>query len=224
MQKMWKKEEMSSFKDFLRCYNKKEVVPNLEAVQKMIAFYHDKDIDVLKFGCTLPNLAKICSHKSTDANFYLITQEDKVVLEKIREDAVGGPSIVSTRKAVVDETFIRESTNICKSFVGMPANFTPTRYINPCQPVFIGVGISIQKRVDSDFDKTRPTALKIWSCPISNEQDHNVSLKASSQQADRRKLTASVLMGFVLIATLWLKPWVAFTTSVPVKSYVLLLL
>ena len=104
----------------------------------------------------------------------------------------------------------------------MPANYIPTRCVNPCLPVFIGVGISIQKRVDSHIDKTRPAALKIWLCPFSNEQDQNVKLKASLQQADRRKLTASVLMGFVLIATLCLKPWVAFTTSVPVKSWVLL--
>ena len=98
------------------------------------------------------------------------------------------------------------------------ANYTPTRCVNPCRPVFIRVRISIRKRVDSYFDKTRPTALKIWSCFISNEQDQKVKLKASLQQADRRKLTASVLMGFVLIATLSLKPWVAFITSVPVKS------
>ena len=39
-------------------------------------------------------------------------------------------------------------------------------------------------------------------------------------RADRKKLIALVLMGFVLIATLCLKPWVAFTTSVPVKSCV----
>ena len=64
--------------------------------------------------------------------------------------------------------------------------------------------------------------MKIWSRLITNEQDQNVKLKASLQQADKRKMTASVLMGFVLIATLCLKPWVAFTTSVPAKSCVLL--
>ena len=100
--------------------------------------------------------------------------------------------------------------------------YNPTQCVNPCPPVFIRVGISIQKRVDSHLEKTRPAALKIWSCPISNGQDQNVKLKASLQRADGRKLTASVLMGFVLIATLYLKPWDAFTTSVPVKSCVLL--
>ena len=41
-------------------------------------------------------------------------------LEKIRED-FGRPSIVFTPKAVVDETFIRKFTKICKSFVGIDA-------------------------------------------------------------------------------------------------------
>ena len=103
----------------------------------------------------------------------------------------------------------------------MPANYIPTRCVNPCPAVFIRVEISIQKRVDSHLDKARPSALKIWSCPISNEQDQNVNLKASLRQPDRRNLTVSVLMGFVLIARLYLKPWVAFTTSVPVKICVL---
>ena len=66
------------------------------------------------------------------------------------------------------------------------ANYTPARCVNPCRPAFVRVGISIQKRVDSYLDKTRPAALKIWSCLISNEQDQNVKLKASLQQADKK--------------------------------------
>ena len=65
---------MSSFIDFLRWYKNKDVVPTLEAMQKMIAFHHDKDIDMLKLGCTLPNLVNICLHKSTDSKFYPFTE------------------------------------------------------------------------------------------------------------------------------------------------------
>ena len=122
LQQIWNQEQMSSFKDFLRWYNNKDVVPTLEAMQKMIAFYRDKDIDMLKLGCTLPNLANICLHKSTDAKFYPFMEGDKDLLEKIREDVGVGPSIVFTRKAVVDETFIRKSTNLCKSIVGIDAS------------------------------------------------------------------------------------------------------
>ena len=55
----------------------------LEAMQKMIALDHDKDIDMLKLGCTLPNLANNCLHKSTDSKFYPFTEGDKGLLEKI---------------------------------------------------------------------------------------------------------------------------------------------
>ena len=53
----------------LRWYNNKDVVPTLEAMQKMTAFYHVKDVNMLKLGCILPNLAHIYLHKSTDAKF-----------------------------------------------------------------------------------------------------------------------------------------------------------
>ena len=77
---------------------------------------------MLKLGCTLPNLTNICLHKSTTCKFYLFTETGKNLLQKVREDIVGGPSIVFLRKAVVDETFIRKSGNICKSIVGIDAS------------------------------------------------------------------------------------------------------
>ena len=218
LQQIWKHEKVSSIKDFLRWCNNKDV-PTLEAMQKMIAFYHDKDIDMLKLGCTLPNLANICLHKPTDAKFYPFKEGDKDLLEKIREGAVGGPSIILHAKQLLMKLIfesLQTYTNLL--LVLTLANYFPTRCVNPCLPVLIRIGIWTQKRVDSHLDKTRRTASGIWSCPISNEQDQKVKLEASLQQADRRKLTASVLMGFVLIATLCLKPWDAFTTSVPVKS------
>ena len=151
---------------------------------------------MLKLGCTLPNLANICLHKSTDAKFYPFTEGDKDLLEKIREDVVGGPSIVFTRKAVVDENFIRKSQTYANLLLElMPANYTPTLCANPCPLVFIRVGISIQKPVDSHLDKTRPVASKIRSCLLFKVQDLIVKLRASTLQADKRKLIASVLMG-----------------------------
>ena len=77
---------------------------------------------MLKLGCASPSLANICLHKSTDAKFYPFTEGDKDLSEKNREDVVGGPSVIFTRKAVVDETFIRNSANICKPIVGIDAS------------------------------------------------------------------------------------------------------
>ena len=128
---------MQYFSDFLNWYNIKDVVPTLEAMQKMIESYHNKGIDMLKLGCTLPNLANICLHKSTDSKFYPFTVSDKDFLENIREDMVGGPSIVFTHKAVVDETFIHKSSNLCESIVGIDAS--QLYPYSMCQPMPTGL-------------------------------------------------------------------------------------
>ena len=198
-------------------------MPTLEALQKMIAFYHDKYIDMLKLGFTLPNLANVCLHKSTVAKLYPFTEADKELWKKLEKMLL----VVHLSFLHAKQLLMKLSSESLQTYANlllglMPANYIPTRCVNPCRPVFIRVGISIQKRVDSHLDATRPAAVKKWSCLIPNEQDQNVELKSSLQQTDRRKLTALVLMGFVLIATLCLKPLVAFTTSVRFKSSVLL--
>ena len=118
---LWQQGNTRTFKDVLSWYDNKDVVPTLEAMQRMIDFYHNKRIDILKLGCTFPDLANTCLLKSTNAKFHPFTESDKDLLEKLREDMVAGPSIVFTIEAVVDETFIRDSTNWCKTLVGIDA-------------------------------------------------------------------------------------------------------
>ena len=103
---------------------------------KILASYHKKRIDMLKLGCTFPNLANISLYKSTSAKFYPFTETDKDLLQKIREDMMGSPSIVFTRKTVVNETFIRNSRIICKSLVGNDASQLYT--YSMCQPMPTG--------------------------------------------------------------------------------------
>ena len=188
-------------------------------MQKVIAFYHDKDIDMLKLGCTLPNLATICLHEPTDAKFYPFTEADKDLLEKIREDIFGGPSIIFTHNATVDETFIRKSTNICKSIVGIDAS--QLYPYSMCQPMHSGLYTrwdfdsetsrftprqkktrSFENIVMSYFQRTRPDCI--------NESFHTTGRQ--------KKFYCFSIGGFLLIAIPSLKQWVAFTTFVPVKS------
>ena len=67
-------------------------MPTLEAMQKMIKFYRDRGIDMLKLGYTIPNLANIYLHKSTNHKFYPFFERDKNLCEKIREDKTDGPT------------------------------------------------------------------------------------------------------------------------------------
>ena len=152
LQSVWENNNMQNFSDFLKWHNNKDVVQTLEAMQKMIEFYHNKGIDMLKLGCTLPNLANICFHKATDSKFYPFTESDKDLLEKIREDMVGGPSIVFARKAVVDETFIRKSSNLCQSIVGIDAS--QLYPYSMCRPIPTG----LYTRWEYDSETKRFTA------------------------------------------------------------------
>ena len=76
---------MSSFNEFLRRYNIKDNVPSVEAMQKTIVLYHDKDTDMMKLGSTLPKLTNICLHKSTDAKFYPFTEGEKHLWKKFEK-------------------------------------------------------------------------------------------------------------------------------------------
>ena len=61
----------------------------------------------------------------------------------------------------------------------MLATYNPIRCVNTCQPVFVRVRISTQRRVDSRFHKTMAAVLKIWSCPIFKQQNQTVKKKVS---------------------------------------------
>ena len=125
------------FQKFLHWYNYKDVVRNLKAIQKLIAIYHDRFIDTLKLGCTLPNLANTILHKSIETKFYPFTESDKDLSGKIRGDVVGGPPTVFTCKALVYESFVRKSTILSKSFVGIDAS---EQYpYSMCQPTPTGL-------------------------------------------------------------------------------------
>ena len=68
---------MSSLKEILRWYNG-DVVPTLEAMQNMIAFYHNKNFVMLKLSCILPILTYNCLYRSTDASLMDMKQCCKI--------------------------------------------------------------------------------------------------------------------------------------------------
>ena len=153
-------------------------------MQKMIEFYHNKGIHMLKLGCTLPKLDNIFLHKSTVWKFFPFTDTDKNLLEKIREDMVGGPSIVFTRKAVVDETVIRNTSNLCKSFVGIDASqFYP---YSMCQPMPTG----FYTRWEYDCETKRFT-----TCQNKSRSFENMALSFFQQSRPDCKIESNVITG-----------------------------
>ena len=221
LQSVRENNNMQLFSDFLKWYNNKDVVPTLEAMQKMIEFYHNRGIDMLKLGCTLPNLAKICLHKSTDSKFYPFTESDEDLLEKIREDLVGGPSIIFTRKAVVHETFIRKLSNLCKSIVCIDAS--QLYPYSMCQPMPAG----LYTRWEYDSEAKRFTARQNKSRSFENmvlsyfqQSQPDCKIESNVIIGRQKKLIVSVWMEFLILVTLFLKSWGVTITTVPVKKHV----
>ena len=54
----WKDNNMKTFKDFLEWYNNLDVLPFIEAVEKMKTFYKNKRLDLFKDGVSLPAIAQ----------------------------------------------------------------------------------------------------------------------------------------------------------------------
>ena len=79
----------------------------------MVVFFQKKGIDMVKPGCSIPNLAKNCLCSSTSAKCYPFTEIYKELHSKFPEHMVGGPSKAFTRKAMVEETHIRKSLGAC---------------------------------------------------------------------------------------------------------------
>ena len=148
---IWSHEIMCTFRDSLRCYNKKNVVPTLEGMQKMLAFIPRKELtcwsSAVQFRCWQ---MFVSTHLPVPISIHLLIPID--FLQKIREDMVGGPSIVFTRKTVFDEIFIRNSRHICKSIVGLDASqFYP---YSMCQTM--PAGLYTQLEHDTESNRYKP--------------------------------------------------------------------
>ena len=88
----------------------------------MNGFYHKKKDWYAKVGLYSTKLSKPLSTLVCSCQILLLYWGWQGQAGEIREEVVGGPSIVFTRRPVVDETFTCKSQNVCKSFVGIDAS------------------------------------------------------------------------------------------------------
>ena len=123
---IWQQHGMSTFKDFLIYYNNLDVHPFVQAVEKMQQFYFDHHIDLFKVAVSVPGIARrwlFQTAQDAKASFGLIDDRDDDLYYTIKQNIVGGPSIIFTCDAEVNRTFIRDdSTRPCANVVGFDAN------------------------------------------------------------------------------------------------------
>ena len=120
---------MTTFKEFLIWYNNVDVVPFLEAVEKMSQFCQERKIDMFKDGISVPGLTLkyLFSYLSPQTFFSLFDQANSDLYHLIRDNNTGGPSIIFHRYHEAGQTKIRErergqAAKLCEKIVGYDAN------------------------------------------------------------------------------------------------------
>ncbi|XP_053380152.1 uncharacterized protein LOC123531892 [Mercenaria mercenaria] len=140
---------MSTFKDFLVWYNNLDVGPFVTAVERLQKFYFDKNIDVLKTAMSVPGIARQLLFKSATekgAEFSLIDRKNADLHATIKDNIVGGPSIIFTRHHQSGKTKIRGGKT-CEKVVGYDANALYLWAIGQAMPE----GAFVRRRVENAF-------------------------------------------------------------------------
>ena len=170
----------------------------------MLAFYHKKGIVIFELGRTLPNLTSNCLHKYTSAKFYPFTETDKDFLQRVQEIMVAGPSIVLTRKAVVDETFSQNSGNFCQSIVGLDGSQLYPHSM--CQPMKTGPYTRWDYETESNNFKPQQNKSRNFENKAMSYLQKNltVKLRVSKPQEHRKKLIVSrpIVFGHIVLLCL----------------------
>ena len=126
LQDIWRRRGMTTFRDFLEYYNNLDVGPFVQAVEKMQQFYFNHHIDLFKVAVSVPGIARrwlFQTAHEAKTSFGLIQPRDDDLYYIIKQNIVGGPSIIFTRDAEVGRTFVRnDPAHPCANIVGYDAN------------------------------------------------------------------------------------------------------
>ena len=129
---VWSENNMQTFKDFLVWYNNLDVQPFCDALEKMCAFWKNKNIDMLRQGVSIPGVTLTYLFTTLEPGifFSLFDEKNKDLYTLFKKNMVGGPSIIFHRYHEKNKTKIREvemtaqgkEPKMCQKIVGYDAN------------------------------------------------------------------------------------------------------
>ena len=121
--KVWHENGMKTFGDFVKYYNDLDVIGFVEAVEKVIANERENGLDIFKESISLPGLTQRYLFKNLAKDDYFVGfgEEHKHLYKMLRENIVGGPSIIFHRYHEKDITRVKGG-DLCKKVIGYDAN------------------------------------------------------------------------------------------------------
>lgn len=111
-QRAWREHNMKTFEDFLKWYNNLDVGPFVEAVENLQKYYFERHIDVFKKSISVPGVARrllFDTGRRAGASFALFDEANKDLYFTIKNNLVGGPSLIFHRYREAGETHIRNN-------------------------------------------------------------------------------------------------------------------
>ena len=173
LQTIWTVNNMKNMHDFLVWYNNQDVKPFLTAIEKMSDYYASCQLDLLKDGISLPGLAMQDLFSDCDTFFSLVKQKDSDLHQTMRDQIVGGPSIIFNRYHEKDKTTINahkySDARPCDGVVGLDANALYLWSLMQPMPT----GFYSRRKADNNFKLEKS---------FTNEQSANEWLSWKCQQ------------------------------------------
>ena len=128
-QEAWRVNGMTTLRDFLVWYNNRDVVPFLQAIDRQFTFYRQRGIDMFKQGISVPGLTLLYLFNDFPEKTYftIFNEKNKDLHDLVKDNIVGGPSIIFHRYHEKGVTTLRqneygEAARPCRSIVGYDAN------------------------------------------------------------------------------------------------------
>ena len=192
-QKVWTELNMTTFRDFLIWYNNLDVSPFVKAVTSLQEFYFKQNIDVFKTSISVPGIARqllFRTAKENNANFALCDKHNADLYQTIKQNIVGGPSIIFTRHHIAGETRIR-GQKLCGAILGYDSNALYLEAIGRAMPV----GPFVRRLSENNF---RPQVrdrfmsayywmdwlIHITGVPIQHRLNHGSEVRVGSYPVD----------------------------------------
>ena len=119
----WCNNGMRTMRDFLVCYNTRDVIPFLQAIDKQFALYQQHNIDMFKDGMNVPGQTLLYLFKDLPSKTYftVFNKTNSDLHQLVKNNIVGGPAIIFHRYHDKDIIKIR-GEETCRSIVGYDDN------------------------------------------------------------------------------------------------------
>ena len=161
-QEAWRVNGMTTLRDFLVWYNNRDVVPFLQAIDRQFAFYRQRGIDMFKQGISVPGLTLLYLFNDLPEKTYftIFNEKNKDLHDLVKENIVGGPSIIFHRYHETGVTTLRrneygEAARPCRAIVGYDANALYLWSLMQDMPM----GWYTRRRAEKDF---RPESAQLY--------------------------------------------------------------